>query len=685
MSEQRTTETVLPSAISAATPNNYGDAALTCIRRGLDSGHLSATVLLLSSLLIFAPLIEGGTTQGPILVMRLLVLGSALVWIWKQMKRGMIVMLPSRLVPALALFVAWAGCSIGWAPYKNASVQWLMTLLMYSAVFVIVLCGIRTGRQVRQILIVVIGMGIGEGLFGIAQYAWLGEARASGTFFNPNFFATYEVMALAIMLGVLSEMDFNELTQWRGVLLWAGALVALVAFVCAQSRGALIGLLATVLFIGCYRFGKAALALLLVGLIVGVAIPNPLKQRALAVSTEDPYAFSRIDIWKNSIERVMNHPAGIGLGMYKYGSFQYRFPIDHDIIRYGKRAESAHSGYLQVAVELGAPGLAILFLGLGLWAMDARKALRQNLKRRDRGAVIGMTGAVVGMLIHGLVDSAFHEPALVLLLIVCGTMVCAVQANNSGHQEPWSFPFKYGALNLTLVALCGLALTVLIIQPATGWYAYQQGQREDLRGQRSQAMEWYRRASLIDPGVTAYHDTIARTSLELFRQSGNAQWLMDAIEHEGLAIDLNSIDGRFPYRLGTVYEISAEQKVSKEQQQYLRQQAVGAFQLAIQNDPYSPAAYMELGKIYAAEGSLNDAKRWLLQATAIEPNFLPARLLYAELCLQSGDRESARSAYNEITAIKKKYEHRDLSVSEQHFLDVDLYPLGRALSLEVLR
>jgi Tfp pilus assembly protein PilF len=529
---------------------------------------------------------------------------------------------------------------------------------------------------------VLVGMGLCEGMFGIVQYIWLGEARAKGTFFNPNFFATYEVAVLSIVLGLLSGIPRSGMKRWQSTFLWSIVAITFSAFMVAQSRGALLALVTAVTFIGCYRFGKIALMILVVSLVVGVVIPNPLKQRMIDVSAQDPYAYSRVDIWKNSIERIIDRPLGMGLGMYKYASFQYRFPIDHNIVRYGKRAESAHNEYVQIAVELGVGGLAVFLLGIGIWGREVKAVLCSELEPWEQGLVTGLTGAVLGILAHSAVDSLFHEPALVILLIACGGLVLVFQSIKRPDISRWSIPFCCHPVRLSLVLLCGVVLATLIIQPAVGWYAYERGQAEAQIGQQDLALDWFRRASLIDPGTTGYHDAVARTSVQLFHQSGDPQWLVNAVEEEGQAIELNPLDGRFPYRLGTIYGFLAGQKVPKDQRDLLLNQAVQAYEQAIRADPYSPLSYMALANIRLPQGRVDEAKSWLRRAVATEPKFLPARTLLAELSLKAGEREVAQLEFDAIVAIKRKYERWVLSDIERQFLDVDLYPLGRALALE---
>lgn len=652
------------------------------LKRHLFSCPLSPAVLLLGSLIIFSPLIEGGTTHLPVLIMRLILLGALITWTMYRIRLDAITLIPSRLIPVLVLFLGWAGLSLWWAPYKNPSVQWFISLLMYTVLFGVVLQGIRTTQHVRQVVMVMVGMGFCEGVLGIVQYVWLGEARAKGTFFNPNFFATYEVAVLSIALALLSGVPRSEMKRWQSVFLWSIVAITLCAFMVAQSRGALLALVTAVIFIGCYRFGKIALLILIVSLVAGAVIPNPLKQRMVSVAAQDPYAFSRVDIWKNSVERIADRPLGIGLGMYKYSSFQYRFPIESSIVRYVKRAESAHNEYLQMAVELGVGGLAIFLFGIGIWGREVKVALRSELEPWGRGFVTGLTGAVLGILAHSMVDSVFHEPALVILLIVCGGFVFALQSIKKPDSAQQNVPFFSHPVRVALVLLGGVVLAVLIIQPAAGWYAHERGQAEAQVGRQDLALDWFRRASLIDPGTTGYHDASARTLVQLFHQSGDPQRLVKAVEEEEQAIYLNPLDGRFPYRLGTIYGLLAEQSFSKDQRDLLLNQAAQAYDQAIHADPYSPLSYMALANIRLSQGRVEEAKLWLQRAVGTEPNYLPARTLLAELSLKAGEHEAAQSEFDAIVAVKRKYEREVLSDIERQFINVDLSPLGRALNLE---
>lgn len=642
------------------------------LKRHVLSWSPSAAVLLLGSLIIFSPLIEGGTTHAPVLIMRLLLLGALTVWTIHQMRVGEIVLMQSRLIPVLAVFLGWAGFSLWWAPYKNPSIQWFVSLLLYAVLFGVVLQGIRTTRQVRQVVMVLVGMGLCEGILGIVQYVWLGEARAKGTFFNPNFFATYEVVTLALTFGLLSYQKLNDLDWTNKAFLWCTSAIAFLAFVMAQSRGAVFAFLIMALLLGIYRFGKMALVFLLVLVLAGLVLSNPIKQRVLDVSAQDPYAYTRFEIWENSLHRVADRPWGIGLGMYKYLSFQYRFPIEDSIVQYGKRAESAHNEYLQIAVELGIGGLALFLLGIGVWGWGVKDVIEGSLSSWGKGTVVGLSGGALAILVHAAGDSVFHEPALVLILILCGSLVLVMKRIDSPNPVPvWNIPFPHHPARVAIVWLMASVSAFLIIQPAAAWFAYEQANVASQSGLSDRAWEWYRRAILIDPGTTAYHDASARMNVAQFYASGDPQRLIQAVEDMTICQELNSLDGRVPFRLGMLYQLLAERATSKKQRDDLVAHAAGSYEGAIKVDPFSPFNYLELGKIRWRQGQSEEAQALLTKAITYEPNFLPARVLLAKIAAQIGKSDIAQSQYAAIESVQKRYKGRAVSSLEYRYLDVN--------------
>ena len=638
-------------------------------------------ILLLGGLAIFAPLINGGTTHLPVLIIRLTLLLAATVWIIASMKSGRITVPWSRLFVPVAVFLGWATLSIVWSPYTATSLQWLLSLFSYALMLFLVLQIVDSPWQVRSLVIVILGMGLFEAGVGMYQYLWLGKFRATGTFFNPNFFATYEMATFAVAFGLLCFLGRDDGFRWAKPLLWLTAVVAGLAFVLAQSRGGLLAFVAAVAFIGLSRFGKPFWGILLVGLILGAIVPNPLQQRILAVGTKDPYAFTRLDIWKNSLQRIADRPWGVGLGIYKYTSFRYRFPIEGSIARFAKRAESAHNDYLQMAVELGVVGLVMFLVGLGFLGWEIRETLRLGLEPWERGVVIGLSGGILGILTHGAVDAVFHEPAIVLLVcLFAGLILVLRRMRSSGSFSIVEVPFAYRPARAVLIVVLATLLGMLVIRPAAAWYAFDQGEHEMAVGRVDHALDWYQWATYIDPGISSYHDAVAATQVHLFRQSGAAQRLHQAASELQIALELNPLDARLANQLGNLFVFLADQAPTSAERQALLEQAEKHYEQASHLDPYSPFNYFELGKLRRTQGRVPEAMALFKRATSFEPNFLPARLSLAELLLTTGQRERAASEYTEILNIKERYQGRAATSLERLYLEVDLDHLRRLLA-----
>jgi O-antigen ligase len=668
-----------PQAVLLGTPRRH---AMEWLNRHSTDWRLGGFGALIGGLILFVPLIDGGTTQLPVLILRLVLLSSGVVWLLGRMKVGEFSLPQTPLDVCVAVFAGWAIVSSFWSPYKNASLQWVLTILSYVALFAMVTRGLRSRAQIRTLVLVVTAMGIFEGIWGAMQYVLMGEARARGTFFNPNFFAAYESAVFLLSLGILLS-NRGEHTVIMRRWLCVGAAVSLAAVVMAQSRGASAALAGASLWLGLFRFGKKAFAIVSLSLLALLVIPNPLQHRIFHAGVQDPYAYMRLEIWKNALVRLSDQPLGIGVGMFKQGSFQDRFPIEGEIVRYRKRPESAHNEYLQIGVELGVVGLGLLLCGLGLWIAEIRHLLREPSGAIDRGLLMGMTASALVLLLHAVVDSSFHEPALVVLLVLLGGVIHNLYTQARPDRVLWRrVVFAYQPLRAAGVIAGALLVAAVCAQSAAGWYAHEEGKHRAAQDNLEAALSWYVLASEIDPGTTGYHDAIARTATQLFRESGAAHWLLKAAEEEAVARKLNPADGRFAFRAGTLYRLMASQTLTNVQRADLLDKAADAYGEAIRLDPYSPFSYFELAQLRMADGRVDEAIGLLTTAKAYEPNFLPGRALLAELSLKAGIPGDYAGEMANITAAHSQYASQVRDDLERQFMDVDLYPLGRAMALE---
>ena len=635
--------------------------------------------VLVAGLLAFSPLIDGGTTQLPVLIIRLALLASMAGWLLARMKQGAVLLPRTRLDACALAFVCWAVLSLSWAPYKNGSLQWVLSLLSYAAFFVIVTHGLQTSAQMWAPLSVVTCMGVFQGMLGVAQYVVMDEPRARGTFFNPNFFSAYEAAVFGLSMGILlftkRALLPGHVRRW----LWVAAAVSLTAVVIGQSRGASVALVGAVFFLGFSCCGKKALAVVALCVSAAFLMPNPLQHRIAHVAAEDPYAYTRLDIWKSALVRLADEPLGIGIGMFKHGSFQERFPIEGNIVRYGKRPESAHNEYLQIGVELGIVGLVLSFCIVGLWAVEVKQLLREPTV--DHGLVMGLTASVLVLLLHAAMDSSLHEPALVVLLLLTGGLIHNLYLRARPEAVLWwPVALTYHPFRAACVVAGVVVIGAVCAQSTIAWFAHEEGKRHAARTDLHGAFAWYVRAARIDPGTTGYHDSIARTALQLYSESGVYDWLLQAAEEESIAKKLNPVDARFAYRSGSIYGLMATQARTNAQRDELLSKAADAYADAIRLDPHLAFSYFELARLRLAEGRVQAAMELLSAAKVHEPNFLPGRVLLAELSIKAGIAGDYAKEMASITDIRLRYEPLIRDEIERQFLNVDLDPLQRVIA-----
>jgi putative inorganic carbon (hco3(-)) transporter len=184
---------------------------------------------------------------------------------------------------------------------------------------------------------------------------------------------------------------------------WFGlsAAVSAAVLVLTQSRGAWIGTAAAVGILLLCRWKRLAwlapLALLGVGWVGWRAVP-PLVEEAPSGQ------MGRIELWSRAIYLIQDMPlTGIGAGTFeRMADTQFPFFL------HGSWVEHVHNLFLQVAVDLGLPGLVayLALLLLALWcALDAARRCRQAGESALAALAWAGLAALVAMCVHGMVDA----------------------------------------------------------------------------------------------------------------------------------------------------------------------------------------------------------------------------------------------------------------------------------------
>ena len=655
--------------------------------------HLGLIVI--AGLFLFSPLLEGGETHTATMVIRLIILSVAIIYLTREIraKEWRVPRLSGEL--PVALFLLLAALSTIFSPYTNQSVQWLMVYVSYAGLLYLLVALLERWEDVATGRSIILGMAAIQAFIACIQVVQGDSGRASGTFFNPNFLAGYLATASVLLLADLLYAEswtsdrrllvFRPLSRRTVIALCLLALL-LAGLLQTGSRGGALSLVmgtGFVFSVRCGRFGLIGLCIL-----IGLAffIPNPIQERLISEHAFNPMAYSRWHIWQSALLEMVEHPLGIGIGLYQYTYPQYAFPIEGEIVRYGKIAFTPHNEYLQIGLELGMIGLAVVLVGLALVGREAFRLLREPLTRSERGLVMGLCGGIVVILIQAMVDSNLHQPALAILLIFC---LSGVLAGRGFGQRPspsvWSLPMKRPSLwGCACVGAIGL-LALNVIRVGMAYHHYESGTQALKTDQLEDAAEHFQKAIFLDSNKALYHNSLAGVYFRTFQHNHNEALAQASIEELQTAIALNPLDGRLQGLLArasaAIGASQARAGMRKERDASVRQ-AINAFERAIALEPYVYAHRFELGHLMAVLGRPDQAEQQWKKVMELEPNYLPARESLIELYAQSGRRTDAHQEYEEIVVRQKRFASRVLDPIEQSFMRADLPRLERLLSVQ---
>ncbi len=287
---------------------------------------------------------------------------------------------PADLVGMLLL--AWATVSLSWTSNLHDGAGELLQWVFLAAVWCL---GAR--MDLRRI---VVGFGLGiwvSSAFAIAQWAdeahlewlWPRMDGNAGLFVNQNTFAEAGALALVAAVGwrvwwlIPGIMPALIVTESRAAK--AAVIVAGIAWLWSRSRWS------TALLVVC---GAGAIAAL-----YALGYKHGSNVERLAILQ---------DIWN-----------GANFWGYGAGSFSTTFPsLATHIDTFTWRIEHAHNDFLEIALELGAPGLV---LALGLVALAAFGASPARY-------------VVIAFAVECALGFASHLPATAFLGVLCAGNAC---------------------------------------------------------------------------------------------------------------------------------------------------------------------------------------------------------------------------------------------------------------------
>jgi O-antigen ligase len=315
---------------------------------------------------------------------------------------------------AVGAWLVLAVISLMWAQQRGPALTELRTLVVEPVLFYVVLRTIRLDRRGLQRLVdalvlsatLVALIGLLQYVQGVGVVAEDGARRLVSVYGSPNNVGLLLGRAIPFALAML----LVPLDRTRRLFAAGALLVILPALALSQSAGALfLGVPAGIATVILAYFGRRAwLPLVGLGAAAAAALAIALQSARFAriLDFEQGTNFFRVRVWQSALAIIGDHPlTGLGLDQFLY-AYRGRYMLpdawqEPDL-------SHPHNFILDVWTRLGILGVALFaVMQVEFWRRTIR--LLRHLKTVDSAGyaiVLGMTGSMANLLVHGLVDNS---------------------------------------------------------------------------------------------------------------------------------------------------------------------------------------------------------------------------------------------------------------------------------------
>lgn len=297
----------------------------------------------------------------------------------------------------------------------------VLRLLNGIALYYVIVNGSTSMARMRILVYGFILAGLGLGIFAIFSVNWLTSGKLPfiptsiydhftllvADTVHPNVMAGFLVILVPIALAVLL-FDWNRLLWVHRLWIGFAFLFPTGILVLTKSRGAGLAFAMVLVLLAILRWRRGWLALVTLVTVGAIMIYllgiTPLLESLLASDTISGID-GRLEIWSRAIYMIQDFPfTGVGMGSFtQVADTLYPF-----FLAAPGTIMHAHNLFLQVAVDLGLPGL-IAWLGtyslavVAAWQVYAHGRLNHNGWFAGLGA--GLLGSQMALVVHGMIDA----------------------------------------------------------------------------------------------------------------------------------------------------------------------------------------------------------------------------------------------------------------------------------------
>lgn len=367
---------------------------------------------------------------------------TAVLWLVKVIITRKIGIIRTPFDKWVGLYSLCTALSINGSPDPHYSYyNFYHSFCLYIFLYYAVLYNIHSKKQIKRMLWATLAAAFLVTFYGFYQYFtglditamdWVdGEqfpeltVRVFSTLSNPNLLAGYlvTIMSLAIGFGCKAESRKGQAAFFALTVLFG------ICLILTYSRGAWISLILITGAYGIYYNRKVFwLIVPLVGFLL--VLHNAFYERIVSIANPtDTSAAMRMALWQSTLAMIVEKPfLGIGWGSYWMVYPHYDFFLNDP----NTTIYHAHNMYLNIAAEVGIPGL-IAFLGVLYSHGRAGLTVVKNKQNRwSVGLALGVLFALIGIAVNGLTDFIMFSNQLALLFWLLNGLVAVLWAEQKG-------------------------------------------------------------------------------------------------------------------------------------------------------------------------------------------------------------------------------------------------------------
>lgn len=314
---------------------------------------------------------------------------------------------------------------------RNLSVD-----LVSFCLFFVIVNVVNTKKKLNIIIKVFVLITFLLACFGIIQYfvikpmdvLWADKsinpelnARAVGTFSNPNIFAEY----LEHMLPVAVALIFTVKKLSKRILHIIISSAIIICLVLTFSRASYLGFAAAIFVLFVVKFAKY-IPLAITAVIVSIPIalktlPGVILDRITSIgSLKDSSNAYRVDIWQGTVNMIKDFwITGVGFGYWAY---------KNAFMEYAVRATKpwhSHNLYLEIMAEIGVFGM-LAFIWIVVMLFTSVISFSRKTKDRYLSWVsVGLLCSVVSLLVHGVAEHVLYMPiSIIMFWMIIALAMC---------------------------------------------------------------------------------------------------------------------------------------------------------------------------------------------------------------------------------------------------------------------